>query len=281
MNAIDVACGKLCFEDVQPAKGEPLATILLVHGAGGSRLSWRRQIGEFSKQFRVVVPDLPGHGMSEGEGEASVEAYARFVQELIGALQLRNVVLGGHSMGGAIALTAALQSSNTISALILSGSAAKLRVLPAVFSLIRDDFALAVEGISNFLFGPTAPKELIEEQRQLVAKNSTEVLLKDYTACDSYDVRNDLGSITVPTLILCGTKDRLVPATESRFLYENIRGSEIAIFEDCGHMLTLEQSDAFNCRVISFITELMQRKAESGGKAKTADDGDAHLHATL
>jgi pimeloyl-ACP methyl ester carboxylesterase len=256
MKVIVVASQKLFFKDVQPAKRQPAATLVLIHGAGGSHLSWRRQFGELSDQFRIIAVDLPGHGQSEGAGEATIDAYSGYVVELIKSLGLRDVILGGHSMGGAIALDIALREPARIAGLLLAGTGAKLRVLPAIFSVIREDFELAIQGMAGFMFGPVASSELIEEEKELLAKSSADVMLRDFTACDSFDIMEKVGSIHLPTLIVCGKEDRLTPPKYSELLHENIPGSELILLNECGHLSMLEQSDKFNKCLTSFIMKL-------------------------
>ena len=233
MKSIDVASRKLFFKDVQPEGKEPLATILLVHGAGGSHLSWRRQTRELAAAFRLVLVDLPGHGRSGGAGETTVQGYTRYVVDLMDALGLERVILGGHSMGGAIAVEAALRNPGRLGGLLL-----------------------AIEGMANFLFGPEPSKDLVEEEKRLLGENSSEILLQDFTACDSFDVKDEVASINLPTLILCGKQDRLTPVKYSEFLHEGIKRSEIVFFDNCGHMPMLEQSDEFNRCVSSFLAGL-------------------------
>jgi pimeloyl-ACP methyl ester carboxylesterase len=169
------------------------------------------------------------------------------------SLDLRDVVLGGHSMGGAIALEIALMGSSRVGGLLLVGTGARLRVLPAIFSVIREDFEIAIQGVGNFMFGSAAPEELINEEKALLAKNSGDIMLKDFTASDSFNAMDRVGSINLPTLIICGSEDRLTPPKYSEYLREKIGGSEIALLDKCGHMPMLEKSNEFNACVSSFL----------------------------
>ena len=256
MEAIRVASKKLFFKDVQPAKGDPRATLVLIHGAGGSHLSWRRQFEDLSDVFRVIAVDLPGHGMSEGNGEVTITAYSRFVVELMDMLDLENVMLGGHSLGGAVALDVALTGSDRLSSLLLVGTGARLRVLPAIFSLIHEDFKLAIEGVANFVFSPHASPEIVSEEKQLLGKVSPDLLIKDFTACDSFDIMDRVGAINVPSLIACGKEDRLTPVKYSEYMHSRLANSEMVLFDSCGHMAMLEKSAEFNRCVSSFLAKL-------------------------
>lgn len=256
MDFIEVFSRKLYFEDVQPKTRRPAATVLFVHGAGGSRLSWRSQLEYLCDQFRIIAVDLPGHGMSKGAPEATIRAYANYVESLMRSLDLKNVILGGHSMGGAIALEIALNNPDRLRGLLLVGTGAKLRVLPAIFSMIRDDFEVAIEGMGNFAFGPNVPKDILDEHKALMAQNTPEVLIQDFSACDSFDIMDKISAVSLPTLILCGKEDRLTPAKYSELLHEKIHGSEVVFFDGCGHMPMIEHSAEFNRAVASFLTRL-------------------------
>jgi pimeloyl-ACP methyl ester carboxylesterase len=243
--------------DLHPAGHTSLPTFLFIHGAGGSHRTWRRQ-HELSKEFRLILLDLPGHGESGGEGEATITGYAAYVADYIASNRLRNVVLCGHSMGGAIALHLALNEPKLLNGLVLVGTGARLRVLPAIFALIREDFSLAVQGMAGFLFYQSAPPALVEEERELLSHNSPELLLKDFTACDSFDIMERVDEIRLPSLVVCGKDDRLTGSTYSELLHQKISGSRFVLFEQCGHMPMLEQSEAFNEILSSFAKELQE-----------------------
>ncbi|GAB4336901.1 MAG: alpha/beta hydrolase [Candidatus Abyssubacteria bacterium] len=253
MNFIRVASQKLFFKDIPPKSKPPLATVVLVHGAGGTHLSWRNQFDALSQRARVIAVDLPGHGLSEGTGEAMISGYSKYIIELIHSLDLQDVIVGGHSMGGAIALDIALRNIKPVKGLLLVGTGARLRVLPAIFTLVREDWKLALQGMTAFMFGPDAPPQLLEEEKHIMENISAEVVLKDFTACDSFDIISDLDSITLPTLIACGKEDRLTPPKYSEFLHDKIEGSQLVLIEQCGHMAMLEKSREFNDCVSSFV----------------------------
>jgi len=256
MKSIEVGSRKLFFEDIQPERCQPTATIVFVHGAGGSNLTWRFQLQNLTSKFRVIAVDLPGHGMSEGPAQTTIRSYAEYVEALMDALDLHNVILGGHSMGGAITLAIALRNPARLGGLLLVGTGARLRVLPTIFSLIRDNFEVAIEGMGNFAFGPNVSQDIVEEHKRLMRQNTPDVLIQDFTACDSFDIMDQIFEINLPTLILCGKDDRLTPSKYSELLHEKIGGSEAVFFEGCGHLPMAEQSAAFNEAVESFLTRL-------------------------
>ena len=108
--------------------------LLLIHGAGGSRLHWPPGIRRLTG-WRVLAIDLPGHGDSPGPGERSIEAYTGCVLEWLDEYGVERVIPAGHSMGGAIALTLALQAPDRLAGMVLVGSGARLRVAPSILEI--------------------------------------------------------------------------------------------------------------------------------------------------
>src|SRR5512140_3865565 len=112
------------------AHGAELVTlppVILIHGAGGHHLYWPAQVRRLHGE-RVFALDLPGHGKSAGVGHHSVQDYSAEVLAFMDAMKFSRAVLVGHSMGGAVALQAALDAPERMLGLGLLGSAARLRV---------------------------------------------------------------------------------------------------------------------------------------------------------
>ncbi|NTW97360.1 MAG: alpha/beta fold hydrolase, partial [Oscillochloris sp.] len=114
--------------------GEAGPALICLHGAGGSHSHWGHLLGGLADCARVFAPDLPGHGRSAPPGRATVDGYVEFLFEFMDALGLERALLAGHSMGGAIALAAALARPGRVAGLALLGSSARLRVLPALIA---------------------------------------------------------------------------------------------------------------------------------------------------
>ena len=249
-------------------------TRVFIHGAGSNRDFWHEQQAVFPDAH---FPDLPGHAGREmgsggqgtrdkgqgtgfgpgsdvdgGNSTASIEAYADWVALYIEHEGLDNVVLNGHSMGGAVALTLALQRPAWLRGLVLTATGARLPVSPRLLDLLRTDYPAAVDMIVELSFArPSAPltyaqRARISGVRRQLLRTPQHVTLADYDACDHFDVSARLGEISVPTLILAGAQDRMTPPDYSRFLDKSIKGSRLRIFEAAGHMLPLEQSREYN-----------------------------------
>ena len=234
-------------------RGRP--PLLLIHGAGGSHLHWPPQLRRLPG-VSVLAPDLPGHGRSEGPGREAIGEYARDVVSLLDALGVERAVVGGHSMGGAIAQAIALEHAERVAGLILRGTGAKLRVAPAVLDGILNDFDATAGLVVDWSFGPAATDDLKQLGIKAIRETDPAVLLGDYRACDRFDIRDQLERIQTPTLVVGGTADRLTPLRFSRYLAENIDRARLEIIEGGGHMMALESPEEVGAVVDRFMAEL-------------------------
>jgi pimeloyl-ACP methyl ester carboxylesterase len=230
-------------------------SLLLVHGAGGSHLDWPAQLRQMAGAT-VYGLDLPGHGRSGKPGHGSIETYAAVVLAFVDRLELENVIVAGHSMGGAIALTLALQRPSWLTGLILVGTGARLRVADAILSQILPHFEMAVDHVTRLYWAETTSPALVEAGRQALRQNEPEILYGDYLACNTFDVLGRLGEIETPALVISGTVDPLTPVKYGRYLADQIPDSRFVILEGAAHMMALEQPEAVATAVQSFLEEM-------------------------
>jgi pimeloyl-ACP methyl ester carboxylesterase len=229
--------------------------VVLLHGAGGNHLYWppqiRRLIGE-----RVLAVDLPGHGKSEGVGHHTIEDYASAIVNFVEALKLNKAVLLGHSMGGAIALQAALQSPERVLALGLLGSAARLTVSPNLLRMASDPSKAAdvVHSVIENSFAQTTSLRLKELAEQRMLESRSSVLYGDFLACDSFDATAVAEQVDMPVLILFGAEDHMVPLGRGRALKLQIAGAHMEVVAEAGHMVMLEQPN----RVAELLREFIK-----------------------
>lgn len=230
-------------------------TVMLIHGAGGSHLVWPGALRQLP-DANVYALDLPGHGRSAGEGSATIAAYAETVMALIDTLALENVILVGHSMGGAIAQTIALRHPPQITALVLIGTSGSLRVSPAILDQIMPDFEQAVNTINRFAWAATTPAPLVARGRDLLAQTAPAVMYQDFSACNQFDIRDQLGQITLPTLVVSGAEDKLTPPKNGRFLADHIPHAQFTLLEDAGHMMMVEKPGEIAAAIELFLQRL-------------------------
>src|SRR5512138_921979 len=151
------------------AHGAELLTrppIILIHGAGGNHLYWPPQLRRMPGE-RVFAVDMPGHGKSYGVGQHTTQDYAQNIMAFLKALKLASAALIGHSMGGGVALQAALNAPKRVVGLALIGSAARLRVGRELMHLLADPskMEMAVDWITENSFSPNTSPRLKELAR--------------------------------------------------------------------------------------------------------------------
>jgi pimeloyl-ACP methyl ester carboxylesterase len=226
--------------------------LLFIHGAGGTHRHWGEQLAGLSGVDRYAV-DLPGHGRSAGEGEASIEGYAGVILQLLDALGLDEVSLVGHSMGGAISQYLALHHPDRVRRLVLVGSGARLRVLPALLEALLADFPSTVEMMLSWAYSTETTPRLLDLARQEWMENDPQVVHDDFAACDAFDVMEKLGQIRCPTLVICGEDDKLTPVKYAQYLRDHIPTGTLAIVPHAGHMVMLEQPERVNRALEEFL----------------------------
>lgn len=218
--------------------------MILIHGAGAHHLFWPPQIRRLAGQ-RTFALDLPGHGRSGGVGHHRIEDYVASVLDLMRGLGVNAAVWVGHSMGGAIALEAALRHPQRVLGLGLIGSGARLRVDPVMLRKSSEEatFSAALSMMGARSFSAATPPRLRELAMQRMSEMRSTVLHGDWMACDNFDVMDRLSTIDRPALIVCGVEDQMTPVGYSKYLQAHIPGSQLHIIPDAGHMVMLEQPD--------------------------------------
>ncbi len=227
-------------------------TLIFLHGSGGCKESWHHQTRFFEDADAV---DLPGH--PEGEPCASIGGYVEWLRGYIRERAYRDVVLVGHSLGGAIALLHALEHPGELEAIVLVGSGARLRVHP----MILDGLEETIEKPDLFLaFQKTGYARVEPELAEVILRRSEEngpaVTLNDLRACDAFDVMDRLGELRLPLLALCGDEDTMTPPKYSHFLVEKIPSARAVVIPGGTHMVFAEKPDEVNAAIDAFLRGL-------------------------
>jgi pimeloyl-ACP methyl ester carboxylesterase len=228
--------------------------LLFIHGAGNNAELWQHQTGYFKGRHPAYCLELPGHGLSKGQGETDIADYARATRQVIAETFCgQSLVLVGHSLGGAIVQELAVNPPAEIKGLILIGTGAKLGVTPAILEMLAKNPEEFFQSIDIAAFDPETPARLRQPVIASIRRCDPAVILGDFRACDRFDIRERLQHIHLPTLILCGKRDKLTPLKYSLYLHEHIPGSELAIFDQAGHMVMVEQAQPVNKAIHQFI----------------------------
>lgn len=262
-------------------EGKGKTTLLFIHGLGSYLKGWTKNIEGLKSDFRCIALDLPGYGKSsKGDHEYNITFFSNIIQEFIKKLKLKNVVLVGHSMGGQIAITTALQHNKALKNLIL--------VAPAGFETFTDSDRQWFAAINTPLIYKSLTKEQIQRNFEVnfvsFPKDAHFMLedrlyMRETVEYDRYcemipkcvngmlqePVFDHLQHIKLPTLVLYGEKDILIP---NRILHPNLTTLQVAesgtqkmpnarlkMLPEAGHFAQWEQADLTNQAIRAFLTK--------------------------
>ena len=225
--------------------------LVFLHGAGCSSLSFYYQLRHFRSAKAI---DLPGH--PDGEPCESIDGYLEWVRGFIKARRYKNVILCGHSMGGAIAMQYARKYPEELRGLILLGTGARLRVHPYYLQSCEEPGEENNAWLEQHLesYQDVQP-EVFPVLRQRAAEVGPQVALNDLRACDSFDMMDSVSNIKLPTRVICGSDDVMTPVKYSQFLANSIDGASQSIIPG-GHFVHMEKYQAVNLEIEDFISSL-------------------------
>lgn len=230
--------------------------VILLHGFPLSSQIWEPVAQRLAQTYRVIMPDLPGHGASNtarGAAASTMELIAGEVLYLMGRLGLEQAAVAGHSMGGYAALALARIAPHRLSGLALVTTQARGDTPEGKQG--RYDLAEKVgQGGSAVVATAMAPKlfaesvhpdsPLYEQADAMMRATPAEGIQAALRGmAERADSREMLGKITVPTLILAGQQDRVIPADRSEEMAAAIPGSRLVVIEGAGHMPMLERPE--------------------------------------
>lgn len=256
-------------------------TVVLVHGFAASVHAWRPWINRLGLDYRFVAIDLPGHGLTEAPKnyESTLDRNVALVETLADRLNLDRFVLGGNSMGGAVALNYALAHPERLDGLVLvdaagwpgkSGSGRSGP--PLAFRLLGSSLGRAVlKAFDPRLFARGGLKAayldetlvtdvLIDRYAELaLAPGHRDILITQDSRPGRAVTPDDIGAIAIPTLILAGTQDKIIPVEQSLSLAKVIPGSKLVLYPEGGHVPMEQLPDASARDLKTFLDGLQRR----------------------
>jgi pimeloyl-ACP methyl ester carboxylesterase len=252
--------------------GEP---IVFVHGLAGCWQNWLENIPHFARDHRVIALDLPGFGDSPmPPWETTITNYGRLVDEVCRRLNLHSCTLVGNSMGGFIAAETAIAEPEWVERLMLVSAAgisharmrrepaeAMARMLIAASPLL---FRIREQGWRRWRLRYAMFRNVFDSPHRLRPELLWEFahgamdapgFLPALGALIGYDILDRLEKVRVPTLILWGRDDRVIPATDALEYERRLANSRLVIFDRCGHVPMAERPVRFNRLLDEFVAE--------------------------
>lgn len=280
--------------------GGPGAPIVLIHGLSSYLGFWEYQVPHLARTHRVLALDLPGYGAS-GRPDApySPPWYASFVADWMSAVGVPSAVVMGHSMGGQVSMTLALDHPARVDALVLAAPAGfeafspgaarwmkgywtETRALNSSEHEVRTAFTTAVfnrtdEGVERLI------EERVRLGKHAAFRGTSVAVARSVAGMVDHPVLPRLGEIRVPTLIVYGTDDRMIPnpvftGGHTRAIAEAgrdaIPGAQLVLLKGAGHTVHHDDAAGFNMAVDAFLTRLPTRSPALPVPAATQQDAD-------
>jgi len=269
-------------------------TFVFSHGVTIDSRVWVKQFAALPDAgVRVVAFDHRGHGESVlGQSGHSIENLAFDVQSVLEGLDLSDVVLVGHSMGGVAAQAFAIDHPDVarerVRGLVLLSTFARTPLAVArPFRGITERMAGWVDvaalmrrpnlgtALARIGFGREPVASHVELARQMFAACSTETVQDAIVPLMGLDLVDQLDRIDRPTLVIGGTADVLAPPAESRQLARHIRGARLELIKRAGHHIMLERAEEFDELLLAFSRELRARALGADGDRSRAGSSAA------
>jgi pimeloyl-ACP methyl ester carboxylesterase len=265
--------------ELGPERDGEAKPLVFVHGLSGSWPNWLEQLPTFAADHRVIALDLPGFGHSPMPRETiSIAGYARILDRLLDQLEVDAAAVVGNSMGGFIGAELAISFPQRVERLVLISAAGisthaprgstqavpvlrrleRILMASAAWAASISDSTMRRARLRDAALGVVIrhpaklPAALAAEQ---VRGAGTPGFIQGLEAVIDYEIRERLGEIACPTLIVWGDADRLINVRDADVFAELIPNSRKVVFGDTGHMSMLERPEAFNALLEEFLAE--------------------------
>ena len=259
---------RLAYDEVSPPN--PKGTILLLTGLAAKRLGWYKQLPVFGQTYRTIAIDHRDVGDSDETPEPYTTAdQANDAAALLDTLGIKRAYVIGISMGGFVALRLTIQRPDLVEKLVLTstsaGGATHTNPGPEILALLmqpRDGVEIGELSKRTYatIMAPGYCESHPDEWEHIgeVARyrpQSAEAYGRQLQACLGHDVAERLGEIHVPTLVIHGDYDPLVPYPNGQYLAAHIPGAKFITYTNTGHIPIIERADDYNRDVLTFLAE--------------------------
>lgn len=264
----NLSFGKITYLTNTTAKSE--TPIIMLHGFGGEKDYWNRFSKKLTDDYRLIIPDLPGHGGSVQDPSLNygIEEQAKRLKQFLDALGIKKAHLVGNSMGGAIAMRYAFMNPQSVLSLTLIGSAGAVKTpseFDAYMKTTGKNPMLEIENTQDFrnmmakyvfVDPPYVPGFVIDI---LVAEKIKHKVIEQkifHEIIADLDQMSTLSAIHSPTLIIWGAQDKLIHVDNAELLHQKIYGSQKKVIEGVGHCPMIEKPEVTTELYRKFLHEI-------------------------
>jgi pimeloyl-ACP methyl ester carboxylesterase len=251
--------------------------VLLLHAFPLNADMWRPQLDRVPNGWRFIAPDLRGFGPAPQDERIkeldtsympSMDDYARDLGELLDALRIDDLIIGGLSMGGYVTFALLRQAPERFTGMLLAdtktqadtanGRAARAKMRDLLAE--RGPSGVADQMIPRLLSGESREKRpaLVEETRRMIESNAPAALDGALAAMmERPDSTGDLAHVSCPALVLVGDRDEVTPMSDAERMHEVMSRSRLTVIHGAGHLSSLERPDEFSRALHDFLVAHM------------------------
>ncbi len=248
-------------------KGLP---IVLLHGAASSLQTWDGWVKRLSPHYRVIRLDLPGYGLTgpNADRDYSMRRYVGFLDAFLKKLKVENCYLAGNSLGGHIAVEFAFEHKDSVNKLILIDSggypldesgilAVRMARNPVLRPLVRyatPRFFVAMNIRQVYGMKERISEDLIDRYYELLLRDGNRETFISMENGKSEDSSTHIRTIRIPTLILWGDRDKIIPVRFAGYFHRDIPDSRLIVYQGVGHVPHEEIPEKTASDVLSFLS---------------------------
>ncbi len=251
-------------------EGQGKKNIIFIHGFSGSANNWIEMFPYLLDEFKIYALDLPGFGSSDKplDIKFNVRVYADYILKFMDKLKIEKAIFCGNSLGGAISIKIHLKDSKKVEKLILVNSAGYViglsnflyladgipieSFLKVLKKFLNDDFYIRSVMKMVFFKQDIVDKIFDKYAEPLRQEGVVEFIVNLSRAMDDLNIKDDLPQVEVPTLIIWGEYDKVLPVENAYHFHKLIKNSQLKILKDAGHVPMEEYPQAIAKEIINF-----------------------------
>ncbi|HJT10026.1 MAG TPA: alpha/beta hydrolase [Candidatus Nitrosotalea sp.] len=233
--------------------------IILIHGLGGSAERWLKVIPYLSTKYRVIAPDMIGFGYSDKPSEDyTMEFFSKFLSAFINNVGLKSTILVGTSLGGQIAVHCASTNKAIEKMVLVAPSGAMKSPTPAIdaymMAALYPNHTSAREAFEMMSRSGTVDEFTVSDfVKRMSTPNAKLAFISSVLGIKNSNIEETLKKIMVPTLVVWGKHDRVIPIQHADQFVSSIKNCTFLELDECGHLPHVEIPDRFSESILEFL----------------------------
>lgn len=240
-------------------EGNSKKTVILVHGLGGSAERWLKVIPLLGSKYKVIAPDIIGFGYSDKPStDYTIEFFAKFLSNFIDSLGLNKAILVGTSLGGQIAAECAASDDGIEKLVLVAPSGAMKHSTPTLdaymMAALYPNHASAKMAFEMMSHSGTVDEFTVSDfVKRMSTPNAKLAFISSVLSVKHSQIHEGLRKIKIPTLLLWGKEDKMIPIQYAQEFLGSIRNCKFLELKEIGHVPHVEHPEMFTESVLEFL----------------------------